>query len=50
MYRVDLPREEPSHHALDLEAMKTWVYPTNLGAIRDYQYNIVSRSLFHKLA
>lgn len=47
VYRVDLPREEPSHHALDLEAMKTWVYPTNLGAIRDYQYSIVKNSLFN---
>ncbi|CAK4030901.1 ATP-dependent DNA helicase mph1 [Lecanosticta acicola] len=39
--------EPPTHHKLDEEAMKTWVYPTNLGTIRDYQYNIVSRSLFH---
>ena len=39
--------EPPTHHALDEKAMETWVYPTNLGTIRDYQYNIVSRSLFH---
>ena len=39
--------EPPTHHSLDEKAMETWVYPTNLGAIRDYQYNIVSRSLFH---
>lgn len=39
--------EPPSHHLLNEEAMKTWVYPTNLGTIRDYQFNIVSRSLFH---
>lgn len=39
--------EPPTHHKLDAEAMKTWVYPTNLGTVRDYQYNIVSRSLFH---
>ncbi|KAK3675702.1 3'-5' DNA helicase [Recurvomyces mirabilis] len=39
--------EPPTHHKLDEDAMKTWVYPTNLGTIRDYQYNIVSRSLFH---
>ncbi|KAK4499186.1 hypothetical protein PRZ48_009699 [Zasmidium cellare] len=39
--------EPPTHHKLDDEAMKTFVYPTNLGTIRDYQYNIVSRSLFH---
>ncbi|KAF2146749.1 uncharacterized protein K452DRAFT_314977 [Aplosporella prunicola CBS 121167] len=41
--------EPPTHHKLDLEAMKTWVYPTNLGIIRDYQYNIVHRGLFHNL-
>jgi ATP-dependent DNA helicase MPH1 len=41
-------REEAiTHHKLDPEAMKTWVYPTNLGTIREYQFNIVSRSLFH---
>lgn len=39
--------EPPTHHQLDDKAMETWVYPTNLGTIRDYQYNIVSRSLFH---
>ncbi|KAK3666243.1 3'-5' DNA helicase [Elasticomyces elasticus] len=39
--------EPPTHHKLDSNAMETWVYPTNLGTIRDYQYNIVSRSLYH---
>ena len=39
--------EPPTHHKLDDKEMKSWVYPTNLGTIRDYQYNIVSRSLFH---
>ncbi|KAF2277396.1 P-loop containing nucleoside triphosphate hydrolase protein [Westerdykella ornata] len=39
--------EEPTHHKLDLEAMKTWVYPTNLGVLRDYQFNIVARGLYH---
>ncbi|KAK5120352.1 hypothetical protein LTR85_006291 [Meristemomyces frigidus] len=39
--------EPPTHHKLEGKAMETWVYPTNLGTIRDYQYNIVSRSLFH---
>ena len=46
-FRADLPREEPSHHELDREAMTTWVYPTNLGAIRDYQFSIVKNSLFN---
>ncbi|KAL1304021.1 hypothetical protein AAFC00_000462 [Neodothiora populina] len=42
-------QEPATHHALDLESIKTWVYPTNLGSIRDYQYNIVARGLFHNL-
>ena len=29
--------------------MKTWVYPTNLGSIRDYQYSIVAKGLYHNL-
>ncbi|KAJ4372494.1 3'-5' DNA helicase [Neocucurbitaria cava] len=46
---VDQKQEPPTHHKLDAEAMKTWVYPTNLGTIRDYQFNIVQRGLFHNL-
>ena len=30
-----------------MEALKTWVYPENLGAIRDYQYSIVKNGLFN---
>ncbi|KAI9894952.1 MAG: 3'-5' DNA helicase [Vezdaea aestivalis] len=41
--------ESPTHHELDTEAMKTWVYPINLGTIRDYQYAIVRQGLFHNL-
>ena len=41
--------EPPTHHKLDKSAMRTWVYPTNLGSIRDYQYNIVARGLYHNL-
>ena len=41
--------EPPTHHDLDLEALKTWVYPTNLGSIRDYQYSIVAKGLYHNL-
>lgn len=47
VFRADLPREEPSHHVLDRDAMSTWVYPTNLGATRDYQFSIVKNSLFN---
>lgn len=39
--------EPPTHHELDWNAAKTWLYPMNLGSIRDYQYNIVSIGLFH---
>lgn len=46
---VDQKNEPPTHHKLDPEAIKTWVYPTNLGTIRDYQFNIVQRGLFHNL-
>ncbi|KAK4698102.1 ATP-dependent DNA helicase MPH1, partial [Lecanoromycetidae sp. Uapishka_2] len=41
--------ETPTHHKLDREALKTWVYPTNLGTIRDYQYSIVARGLYHNM-
>ncbi|KAF1837501.1 P-loop containing nucleoside triphosphate hydrolase protein [Decorospora gaudefroyi] len=46
---VDRKAEPPTHHELDPEAIKTWVYPTNLGTIRDYQFNIVQRGLFNNL-
>lgn len=46
-YRVDAVPEAPTHHKLDQEALRTWVYPTNLGATRDYQFNIVKLGLFH---
>lgn len=43
-------REEPAtHHKLVREALTTWVYPTNLGTIRDYQYSIVARGLYHNM-
>ena len=41
--------EPPTHHKLNQDALKTWVYPTNLGTIRDYQFNITHRGLFHNL-
>ncbi|ORY65824.1 uncharacterized protein BCR38DRAFT_388888 [Pseudomassariella vexata] len=47
VFRADMPPEAPTHHEIDLQAMKTWVYPTNLGPIRDYQYSIVKNGLFH---
>lgn len=41
--------EPPTHHKIDREAMSTWVYPTNLGKIRDYQYSIVAKGLYHNM-
>ncbi|KAI9745114.1 MAG: 3'-5' DNA helicase [Claussenomyces sp. TS43310] len=46
-YRADRLPEEATHHMLLQEATKTWIYPINLGAIRDYQYSIVSTGLFN---
>lgn len=41
--------EPPTHHELDHDALQTWIYPTNLGSIRDYQYSIVAKGLYHNL-
>lgn len=41
--------EPPTHHKLDRDALTTWVYPTNLGAIRDYQFSIVGRGLYQNM-
>ncbi|KAL1846214.1 3'-5' DNA helicase [Paecilomyces lecythidis] len=41
--------EPPTHHKLNQSALETWVYPTNLGKIRDYQFNIAQKGLFYNL-
>ncbi|KAI5291512.1 3'-5' DNA helicase, partial [Ascosphaera aggregata] len=41
--------EPPTHHRLNRDALGTWVYPTNLGSKRDYQFNITKKALFHNL-
>jgi ERCC4-related helicase len=46
-FRADLPPDAPTHHALNLDALKSWVYPMNLGPIRDYQFSIVKSGLFN---
>ncbi|KAK4188376.1 ATP-dependent DNA helicase MPH1 [Podospora australis] len=46
-FRADIPPEVPTHHELDHDELSTWVYPLNLGPIRDYQFNIVSHGLFN---
>ncbi|KAI0863052.1 hypothetical protein F4860DRAFT_469949, partial [Xylaria cubensis] len=47
VFRADLPPEPPTHHELDREALQTWIYPTNLGPTRDYQFSIVKNGLFN---
>ena len=46
-FRADLPPEAPTHHELDHAELSTWVYPLNLGPIRDYQFSIVKSGLFN---
>jgi len=41
--------EPPTHHVLIPDALQTWIYPTNLGSIREYQYGIVAKGLYHNL-
>ena len=41
-------QEPPTHHRLDLEAAKTWIYPSNM-THRDYQFNIVQAALLNNL-
>ncbi|AEO54168.1 hypothetical protein MYCTH_2296412 [Thermothelomyces thermophilus ATCC 42464] len=46
-FRADLPPETPTHHELNHGELSTWVYPLNLGPIRDYQFSIVKNGLFN---
>ncbi|KAL2849130.1 hypothetical protein BJY01DRAFT_246039 [Aspergillus pseudoustus] len=39
--------EPPTHHKLNQDSLETWVFPTNLGKSRDYQFNIAQKGLFH---
>lgn len=41
--------EPPTQHRLNQDALDTWLYPTNLGKTRDYQFNIAQKGLFHNL-
>ncbi|KAJ5219405.1 uncharacterized protein N7498_001504 [Penicillium cinerascens] len=41
--------EPPTQHKLIQDALGTWWYPTNLGNIRDYQFNITQKGLYHNL-
>lgn len=41
--------EPPTQHKLVKDTMNTWIFPTNLGKTRDYQFNITQAGLFHNL-
>lgn len=44
------PRDEPpTHHKLNQNELGSWVYPTNIGTVRDYQFNISQKGLFYNL-
>jgi len=47
-WRLANHSEPPTHHKIDRQAAKTWIYPTNVGH-REYQFNIVKRSLFQNV-
>lgn len=38
-----------THHKINEKAMETWIFPLNVGTVRDYQYNIVHKSLFNNI-
>lgn len=38
----------PTHHELDYDNLKTYIYPTNM-ELREYQFNIVQRALFQNV-
>ncbi|SNX82291.1 related to MPH1 - Member of the DEAH family of helicases [Melanopsichium pennsylvanicum] len=46
--RRNLPPAQAQKCKIDLEAAKTWIYPTNMDK-RDYQYNIVQKALFNNV-
>lgn len=41
-----LPDSTPSFHPLDVQNLRTWIYPTNY-PVRGYQLNIVQKAMFH---
>ncbi|KAK0525468.1 3'-5' DNA helicase [Tilletia horrida] len=41
-------RNSPMKQKIDLDAAKTWIYPTNK-SFRSYQYNIVQKALFNNV-
>lgn len=47
-YPLSNTQEPPTHHKIDVEAAKTWLYPSNVSH-RDYQYTIVHKALFSNI-
>lgn len=47
-YPLSTTQEPPTHHKIDVEAAKTWLYPSNISH-RDYQYTIVHKALFSNI-
>ncbi|KAJ9661023.1 3'-5' DNA helicase [Neophaeococcomyces mojaviensis] len=41
--------ESPTHHKIDQKSMEKWIFPLNVGTIREYQYNIVHKALFNNI-
>lgn len=41
-----LPENTESFHPLDVENLRTWIYPTNY-QVRGYQFNILQKAMFH---
>lgn len=48
--QLDLPiqQEVPTHHMIDFEAIKTYIYPINY-EIRDYQFNIIEKCFYNNI-
>ncbi|KAG5518902.1 hypothetical protein PMAC_002433 [Pneumocystis sp. 'macacae'] len=45
---VETIEEAPTHHEIDADLIKTWIYPTNVSE-RDYQFNIVQKALYQNI-
>ncbi|KAK5949662.1 3'-5' DNA helicase [Knufia fluminis] len=41
--------EPPTHHKINEKAMEKWIFPMNIGKMRDYQYNIVHKALYNNI-
>lgn len=48
-WRLAEKDEPPTHHKINEQAMKKWIFPLNVGSLREYQYNIVYKALFNNI-